>query len=143
MCVKLAEDILDRLDIFILELEELYIPKPRLWEWLWTSSLLVSFVGLSAIKKNNVSMMKFYGIATFFLSLCPILYAGVYYFNDLWEFAESRDLSRVAEVWQGFPVALIWYAFIVVALQTHFFQLFFAIKLIFAWNIKRGTKKTN
>ncbi len=143
MCCKLAEDVLDRLDVFILELEELYIPKPRLWEWLWSSSIIFSFFGLTAIRNNNIFSMKFYVLMTFLLSICPTIYAALYYFNDLWNFIETRDLSKVSEVWNGYPVALVWYSFLVVAIQIHFFQLFFAIKLIFAWNVKRVVKKTN
>jgi len=143
MCCKLAEDILDRLDIFILELEELYIPKPRIWEWMWSSSIIFSLVGLTSIRNNKVSSMKFYVVITFLLAICPCLYAAIYYFNDLWNFIEQRDLSKVSEVWSGYPVALVWYSFLVVAIQIHFFQLFFAIKLIFAWNVRKVTKKVN
>ncbi|XP_054164030.1 protein jagunal-like [Oppia nitens] len=142
MC-KLLDDILDRLDIFILELQELYIPKPRLWEWLWASSVVLSVFGLSSLRTNNLSSIRFYAIMTFVLSLLPVLYAAVYYFNDLWNFIETRDLSKVKEVWNGLPVALIWYTFLVVALQVHLFQLFFSIKLWFAWNVKKVTKKAN
>ena len=143
MLLKLSEDILDRLDIFILELQELYIPKPKLWEWVWASSVLFTFLGLSSIRSNNLSLIRMYAILTFFVSMCPILYASVYYFNDLWHFIEERNLSKVKEVWNGYPVALIWYSFLVVALQVHFFQLFFAIRLWFAWNIKKVNKKVN
>jgi len=144
MCAKLSEDILDRFNIFILELEELYIPKPHLWEWIWTSSFIFIFAGLSAVKQNNVTTMKFYVITDFLLALCPILYAAVYYFNDLRAFIENRDTSKVSEVWRGYPVALIWYAFIVVAAQIHLFQLLFAFKLIFAWSVRKNvSKKSN
>lgn len=143
MCMKLAEDFLDRLDIFILELEELYIPKPYLWEWLWTSNIIFSFIGLSAIKNNSVSSMKFYLSATFLLAVCPVIYAAVYYFNDLWSFIEHHDVSRLNEVWQGYPLALIWYSFLVVAIQVHFFQIFFGIKLVKAWNVRKVSKKKN
>ncbi|CAG2122829.1 unnamed protein product, partial [Medioppia subpectinata] len=137
MMCKLSDDILDRLDIFILELQELYIPKPRLWEWLWASSVVLSLFGLTSFKNNSLSSIRFYAIMTFAMSLCPILYALVYYFNDLWSFMETRDLSKVKEQWNGYPVALIWYTFLVVALQIHFFQLYFSIKLWFAWNVKK------
>jgi len=137
MLLKLSQDILDRLDIFILELEELYIPKPRLWEWLWTSSILLTFVGLQAVKRNHLTLLKIYGILTLNLSLSPALYACVYYFRDMYNFIETRDLSKVSEVWQGYPVALIWYAFLVVALQVHSFQLYFAYQLYLAWSSKK------
>jgi len=142
MLVKLSDDILDRLDIFILSLQELYIPKPRLWEWMWSSSIVLSLFAMSSFKNNNMSRIRFYAIATFLWSLCPILYALVYYSSDIYAYiASGRDISSVKERWMGLSVAIIWYAFCVVALQVHIGQLFFAIKLWFAWNIKKVTKK--
>jgi len=145
MCLKLAEDVLDRLDVFILELEELYIPKPHIWEWLWSSNVLLTFVGLTAIKNNYLSRMKIYAWGMFFLGLCPVIYAMIYYFNDLWSFIDHHDVTKVQD-WKGYPVALIWYSFLVVAIQVHFFQLVFAIMLISSWKItdqRRAKQKSN
>ncbi|KAH6928153.1 hypothetical protein HPB50_012342 [Hyalomma asiaticum] len=107
MCAKLAEDVLDRLDIFILELEELYIPKPLLWEWVWLASLVFTLPGLTAIRRSRASSMK-HGHAV-----------------------------KGVELWQGYPVAVLWYAFLTVAFQAHIFSLYFGIRLILAW--QRGT----
>ena len=60
MFAKLLPDILDRLDIFILEIEELQVPKPQLWEHLWCLSIIVTFFGLSAIKKNKINVINQY-----------------------------------------------------------------------------------
>ena len=35
MILKLTPEVLDRLDVFVLEVEELFVPAPLLWEWLW------------------------------------------------------------------------------------------------------------
>ncbi|RWS11575.1 retinoblastoma-binding protein 5-like protein [Dinothrombium tinctorium] len=96
---------------------ELYIPKPQLWEWWWCSSVLFSFIALKAIKKNNVSSMKTYAIATLSSAFLPLFYALGHYFNDVWVFWESRDIKKVSEVWQGYPVGVLWYFFLLVALQ--------------------------
>ena len=58
LLAKVSEDILDRLDIFILSLQELYVPKPLLWEWCWLASVPVAALGLTAIRKNNAGTMK-------------------------------------------------------------------------------------
>jgi hypothetical protein len=137
LLVKLSEDILDRLDIFILELEELYIPKPRLWEWIWSASVLFTWTGKKAIRKNNITSIKIYSAMNALFSLCPVLYALGYYFGEFLEFWQSRDVQKITEVWQGYPVALIWYAFLIVALQVHGCQLFCAYRLIKAWSIRR------
>ncbi|KAI1301673.1 Protein jagunal [Halotydeus destructor] len=137
MLAKLSPDLLDRLDIFVLEIEELFIPKPNLWEWIWASSILFTWTGFKAIRKNNVTSMKIYAVMNFVLSMCPILYALGYYFGDVWEFMESRDISKIEEVWQGYPVGIIWYAFLTVSSQVHLFQLIFSFKLIRSWTIRK------
>merc|ERR1719342_1659418 len=52
MLAKLLPAILDKLDIFVMELEELFIPKPDLWEWVWLGSLLATIPAFMASKKN-------------------------------------------------------------------------------------------
>ena len=79
MLTKLSPDILDRLDIFVLELEELFVPKvhflydreillvyfqPLFWEWTWLLSTPVTFFGLSATKTANLKAVKQFLIGT-------------------------------------------------------------------------------
>ncbi|KAH8022263.1 hypothetical protein HPB51_023141 [Rhipicephalus microplus] len=137
MCAKLAEDVLDRLDIFILELEELYIPKPLLWEWVWLASLVFMLPGLTAVRRNRASSMKVYVGGTFLFGLCPVIGAAVYFFRDLYAFVQHGHAVENVELWQGYPVAVLWYAFLTVAFQAHMFSLYFGVRLILAW--QRGT----
>ncbi|KAL1414704.1 hypothetical protein MTO96_000823 [Rhipicephalus appendiculatus] len=108
MCAKLAEDVLDRLDIFILELEELYIPKPLLWEWVWLASLVFVLPGPDGRTAQSREQHEGHGHAV-----------------------------QNVELWQGYPVAVLWYAFLTVAFQAHMFSLYFGVRLILAW--QRGT----
>ncbi|XP_054708169.1 protein jagunal-like [Uloborus diversus] len=135
MLAKLSEDILDRLDVFILELEELYIPKPLPWEWLWTASILFAIVGLRALSRNRLSALNSYAAGTFVLAICPLLGAAIYFLNDILEYAEKKGEAEVQK-WQGYPVAVYWYGFIMVAFQIHMFSIFFAAKLIKIWRVK-------
>ncbi|CAH0385359.1 unnamed protein product [Bemisia tabaci] len=139
MLAKLSADILDKLDIFILEIEELEIPKPLWWEYTWCISLLLSFLGLSAVKKNKIKMMERYMMGIGVFGFCPLLYAIIYYFSDVWAYVNRGDTKHI-ETWQGYPYGLLWYAFILLALQVHLFSLFFARNLLTAWT-SRGTKK--
>ncbi|CAG9828355.1 unnamed protein product [Diabrotica balteata] len=135
MLAKLSADILDRLDIFILEIEELDIPKPLWWEYIWCISFPLSFLGLEAIKKNRVSLMRYYRLGVLLFALVPICYAGVYYFFDVWTYLKhevEEDLENI-EWWQGYPYGMLWYAFLIVALQIHLFTLHFSQKLLDAW----------
>merc|ERR1712117_769223 len=100
-------------DVFILELEELYIPKPVLWEWIWLTSVLFTYFGLTACKKSNASSMTVF------------IYGS-----------SSKSLKGV-QSWQGFPVSLLWYAFLIPAFQVHMFELYFARTLVAAWLPKR------
>lgn len=86
MLAKLTSDILDRLDIFVLEIEELEVPPPLLWEYVWAASLLTSFLGLSAARGNKVRDMQKYMIAILIMAVLPLLYCFAYYFADVWEF---------------------------------------------------------
>lgn len=135
MCLKLSEDILDRLDIFILEFQELYIPKPLAWEWLWSSSIIFAIMGLNALSKNRLQSLTSYAAGTFVLAVCPVLGVAVYFFNDVSEYADMKNEANV-EFWQGLPVAVWWYGFIMVAFQVHLFSIFFAAKLIKIWRVK-------
>lgn len=138
LSAKLLEDVLDRLDVFILELEELYIPKPMIWEWMWLSSLLFTFFGLSGARKNKSGSMKIFVLGTVIFGLGPIFFAAIYYAKDMWQYVETRDSSGLQR-WQGYPIAVLWYIFLTAAFQMHLFSLYFAIRLLKAWKL-RGKK---
>lgn len=141
MCAKVTEDILDRLDIFILELEELYIPKPLIWEWMWLSSFVFVFPGLKGIKRNKISSLTTYAIGMFLFGLCPIIGAGIYFFKEMWQYVETRDTTNLQK-WQGYPIAPLWYLFLTLCFQVHIFSLYFAVRLIRTWKMRSVKKST-
>ncbi|GFY64178.1 protein jagunal [Trichonephila inaurata madagascariensis] len=135
MLAKLSEDILDRMDIFILELEELFIPKPMPFEYLWTGSIIFAIIGLRALSRNRLSSLNSYAAGTVVLGICPLLFAAIWFYSDVAEYAEKKQEAEI-EKWQGIPVGLWWYGFITVAVQVHLYSLFFAFKLIKIWRVK-------
>lgn len=139
MLAKLSADILDHLDIFILEIEELQIPQPLWWEYIWCSSLLLSFLALSAIKRNRIKTLQQYMMGIVLLGYGPIFYATIYYFKDVWKYLTVGKTEEI-HLWQGLPYGLLWYAFILLASQVHSFSLYFSWNLFIAWKA-RGTKK--
>lgn len=148
MLAKLSADILDKLDIFILEIEELQIPQPLWWEYIWCLSLLLSFFGLSAIKRNNIRNLRRYMYGITALGLCPLLYCLLYYCGDVWKYLsmdeEHDDSSEVEiELWQGYPYGLLWYAFVLLASQVHFFQMYFSSNLLKAWRARGALRKSD
>lgn len=135
MLTKLSEDILDRMDIFILEFQELYIPKPLAWEWLWCSSIIFAIMGLNALSRNRLQSLTSYAAGTVALAICPLVGAAIYFYSDVAEYAEKKDEADV-QFWKGFPVGVWWYFFIMIAFQVHLFSIFFAAKLIKIWRVK-------
>ncbi|XP_063973571.1 protein jagunal [Diachasmimorpha longicaudata] len=139
MLTKLSADILDHLDIFILEIEELQIPQPLLWEYIWCSSLLVSFLGLAAVKKNQIKTLQKYMIGILLLGFGPLFYAFIYYISDVWIYLTVGKTDEI-QLWQGYPYGFLWYAFILLAIQVHSCSLLFSWKLLVAWKLRGGKK---
>ncbi|XP_072933614.1 protein jagunal isoform X2 [Epargyreus clarus] len=145
MLAKLSADILDKLDIFILEIEELQIPPPLWWEYIWCLSLLLSFLGLSAIKRNNIKYLRRYMYGVCALGLGPLLYCALHYCGDVWRYLSRDDEDEEPDIhlWQGYPYGLLWYAFILLASQVHFFQLYFSYNLLKAWRARGALRKAD
>lgn len=104
MLVKLSADILDRLDIFILEIEELQIPPPLWWEYFWCLSVFLSFIGLAAVRGNRVNDMKKYMVGISTIGFVPLLYCIFYYLNDVLEYLNLEEGTELDDtdifVWQ-------------------------------------------
>ena len=73
MILKLTPEVLDRLDVFVLEVEELFVPAPLLWEWLWLLSVPVTFLGLNTVKYSSLASCKQFLLGSLTCSLLPIL----------------------------------------------------------------------
>lgn len=144
MLAKLSADIFDRLDIFIMELEELEVPKPLVWEYAWCCSLPFVFYGLSSLRRNVIRSMSIFITGNVVFALLPVLFSLVYYLKDFYQYITTRS-SEGLMLWQDYPYALLWYAFSLVALQVHCFSLYFAHTLIAAWRLRGSgtTKKIN
>ena len=73
MILKLTPEVLDRLDVFVLEVEELFVPAPLLWEWLWLLSVPVTFLGLNTVKYASLASCKQFLLGTLTCSLLPVI----------------------------------------------------------------------
>lgn len=139
MLVKMVPDILDRLDIFVLEIEELYVPQPKLWEYFWVLSVLFTFSGLSAIRRNKLKSLRIYQVGTFVFGFLPVQVGLMLFAKDVKKYIETRSSEDVQQ-WQGYPWGMLVYAFLVPCLQLHAFSLYFSHSLATAWKL-RSTKK--
>ncbi|XP_076262116.1 protein jagunal-like [Rhynchophorus ferrugineus] len=138
MLAKLAPSILDYFSIFILEIEELEVPEPYLWEWIWLSSFALSYFSLEAVKRNKINSLKcyIYGIVTF--GYLPLLYSIIMWFGEVYTFLFSDDYAAILDIvyWKTYPYGLLWYAFIFLALQVHSFAMYFSYNLLISWKTR-------
>ncbi|UXI22050.1 hypothetical protein NH340_JMT07993 [Sarcoptes scabiei] len=141
--LKLSEDILDRMDIFILELQELAIPKPDLWEWAYGLSFLFTFFGARSFRNNSIAMIKIYLFAIVTLTIGPIIMAQFQYSNDFIKFISERNTQHLQYVWRDIPIAVVFEAFTIIAIQIHLFQIYFAYKLLKIWSSYSRKRQLN
>lgn len=137
MALKLLPEVLDKFDIFVLEIEELFLPTPKLWEWIWMSSVIPTYLGFSACKKSKISLMNFFQVVIIVIGLLPIVVGMSYHFSDLYEVITGSGDGMITK-FQGIPMAVIWYVFFFVALQIHGVQLYLSNTLIKAWQPKKS-----
>lgn len=97
MVTKLSPDFLDRIDVFWLEVEELEVPKPLWWEYVWMTSVFTMWFALSAIVNNSVREMQKYMIALTLVGVVPVCYCFVYYFRDFWEYINLDEKTDLKE----------------------------------------------
>merc|ERR1719357_43504 len=132
MLTKLMPEVLDKLNVFVLEVEELFVPKPLIWEWLWLLSIPVTIFGLSACKHSSLNSIKQFLVGTLVCSLLPVLLGMALHAVDCYQFI-TEGVTEDIMVWQGYPYAMLWYAFFFVSLQVHLYQIYFANCLMQAW----------
>lgn len=78
-------------------------------------------------------------MAIFLLGLVPVLAGACVHFGDAYDYINEIRGAKITK-WMGYPVALMWYAFLAVALQIHAIELYYANTLITAWQPKVKTK---
>ena len=92
--------------------------QPILWEWIWLASVLFTYFGLTACKKSNASSMTIFIYGVLLTGLLPVLFALAYHAKDVFSYVSSSKSLKGVQSWQGFPVSLLWYAFLVLAFQV-------------------------
>jgi len=91
MLIKLMPEILDIMDIFILEVEELFVPKPYLWEYVWVLSVPITFFGLSACAKNNMISIRRFMLGSIMVALLPVLIGMAMHASQMYTFLFTED----------------------------------------------------
>ncbi len=96
VCAKLLPEVLDRLDVFVLELEELFVPRAHLWEFLWLLSAPFCLLALSACRRSAVAPITKFAAGTVLLGLLPILIGMGINFADVAAYASSAKKGAAA-----------------------------------------------
>lgn len=133
MILKLSEDLLDRADIFILELQELRIPKPDIWEWLYAGSVLGLLVAGRSFKTNSAGMIKLFLAIVTCLAVVPLLLGQCKYLPDFIKFMQVKNVEEIQYVWRNWPVSVFFELIFVAGLQVHCAQLFYGFRLLKLW----------
>lgn len=60
---------------------------------------MLSFLALSAIKRNRIKTLKQYMIGIILLGYGPLLYGVVYYFKDVWKYLTVGKTNEI-HFWQ-------------------------------------------
>ena len=106
------------------------IPAPNAWEYAWVVSVVAAVFGLKSLAKNNSLLLRQFVIGTVVFGILPVIYGLIDQFDDLIVYYNERKYTaRIL----GYPAVLVWYFFLVVAIQIHIFELYFSVNLMKAW----------
>ena len=111
---------------------------PLPWEIAWLLSAIPSVIGLMSIPKNNIAQMYAYSFGTIVVGVGPLVYGACIMVHNIFLKISLRR-APATEQWQRAPMKMAVIAFII---QFHGISLYFANKLLSAWNSK-GEKKTS
>lgn len=74
------------------------------WEYIWCVSVILSFIGLSAARSNNVVNMQKYMIGVVVFGILPVLYCFLQYMSDVSAYMKLDEGSDLEDtdivVWQ-------------------------------------------
>jgi len=117
------------------------VPPAMQWEEIWLLSLFASVLCYYALSRNHVSAMQASITLTLMAGCGPLLWGAFVMVDDALVFFTGDEARvRAAPLFFGFPVVMIRYMFITLALQIHVFAVFLQFKLIKSW-MTRGAKR--
>ena len=125
-------------------LTTLNIPRPHLWQYMWLISVLASICGLLSLNKNKVLLMKLFFRGTVLFGLGTIITTIVFNLRDLFIFKKLKTNHQLEEIepqtFFGFPLLVLWYIFLIIAVQIHAYSLYMANVLLGSWQQYRISK---
>lgn len=119
------------LPLFLTEI----FPQPQYWQYIWLVSVLCSAIGYLSLNRNILSYLNVYYYGTLGFGLAPVLFTILFNATDLWQYVQTRETKNL---FNGFPIIVLSYIFLFVAIQIHLFGIYFARILLRTW---KGSKK--
>jgi hypothetical protein len=114
----------------LLKIEFPEVPRPNLWQYIWLASLVPGLAGYLSTARNTISLLKMYYYGTVFLGFGTCLSTIVLNATDLLDYARTK---KTENEYNGFPVIVLWYIYLFVAIQIHAFGIYTARELLKAW----------
>ena len=136
MAFKLLPELLEKLDISVLRMGEPFVPKARLWEWIWMTSVLPTIIAWSACRRAKILPMKIFVMCIYCTGLVPVL-VGLWYNFEIFYYivigCGDRRISNEFRARLGVPIEALWHLFFFIAIQIHIRQLYLGYTLVKAW----------
>ena len=118
-------------------LQAIRFPLPEFWEYIWLLSFVPAYMCLQALHRNRVPTLRLAVFGLTILALCPILVGvGINFF----ELRAYINIRASKHMFLGYPWIVFQHLFFVICLQIHSFTLYFAYRLMQAWQT-RSVKK--
>ncbi len=106
-------------------------PKPQYFEYIWILSLVASISGYLSLARNRIKFLKIFYYGHVLFGLSPILFIMLFNASNLWDFVQKKTNSSTNN---SFPVIVVWYIFLFIAIQIHIFGIYFSRILLKSWN---------
>lgn len=130
MFVRLLPGITGAFGFTVVSLRRLDLPHPRPWEYAWLVSLIAAVIGWRSTPQNNSFLLKQFLLGLVVFGIVPIFFAFFDLKKDIILYLQERKYTY--EMF-GFPAVLLWFAFLLIALQVHLFSLYFSYVLLGSW----------
>ncbi|KAF2886928.1 hypothetical protein ILUMI_19245 [Ignelater luminosus] len=154
--LKLGAHLLVRYNIATSFLNSLQIIEPELWEYVWVLMVATfQFIGSLALLFYSTALMKLYCIGIY-ISIGPLIWPFFKYYDQvkmiltsltppassgymelLWQTTEyipfistQNTQQQQVQLWQGFPVGILVYEFLVTTIAIHLSSGYYGLKLV-------------
>jgi len=116
------------------------LPRAEMWEFFWLASVLPMLFGFLAIRRNTAFLLQQYIVGCFIFGFMVTIFAINQHLRELVEYWETSSTNLT---FKGFPMVVLWYFFLIIAVQVHACECYFGFQLLRAWDAVHRSKKRN